>query len=398
VERCHPGCWRLPDRGSPARSSMSVSRVGSAQPGWIAVPLRPSSYRCRYAALAGCCCNSARHRAVPSPSLAHRHRDRHDQLRTGRAGGSLHLTGTSNCGDTRCSGPSRHSRCWSPAVGIVTLVLLAASGLAVAPRFAAQARLPVLARGRDPLAAVLGRRNSSRRALAVRHLGGATPRPSRRSRQSPRVVACARLSHCFRRCSSLRCPRSSGPDIQSASGRALHAWSTRLRNPDSSRRRRHDRSTMSAGLVLAGSTSTAVIRAVLLYRIVSAWPSSRSAGTMAHHAPAHGAQLDQLRHRPNPATGFPVESQSSSAGLRVRSADDGRRRTRHLRRNHEICRINNHGVTHQRWRARQAGGHRFDLSANPPKSRVSVQAGIAACRDELEAKARLESSQRRMST
>ena len=43
--------------------------------------------------------------------------------------------------------------------------------------------------------------------------------------------------------------------------------------------------TMSAGLLVAGGTGAAVIAAVLLYRIISAWaPCPARLGTVAHHA------------------------------------------------------------------------------------------------------------------
>jgi hypothetical protein len=54
--------------------------------------------------------------------------------------------------------------------------------------------------------------------------------------------------------------------------------------------------TISAGLVVAGGTAAAVIAAVLLYRIVSAWAGARSArlGPVGHHAqrPSCGARTN----------------------------------------------------------------------------------------------------------
>jgi hypothetical protein len=136
----------------------------------------------------------------------------------------------------------------SSLLGIVTLVLLAACGLAAGSHgFGAQARFPVLAVAAAILiAAILGRRQFVPAALwAVRHLGGRdVPARAAARRQSSRAVACARLSElAVRRRSSLRSPRGNGPDDPSPwSGRCLHAWPTRLRDPDSSGRRRHDRS------------------------------------------------------------------------------------------------------------------------------------------------------------
>jgi putative heme transporter len=51
--------------------------------------------------------------------------------------------------------------------------------------------------------------------------------------------------------------------------------------------------TMSAGLILAGGTSAAVIAAVLLYRIVSAWALVPLGWGLWRTMPnAHGAQLE----------------------------------------------------------------------------------------------------------
>ena len=124
----------------------------------------------------------------------------------------------------------------SSLLGIVTLVLLAACGLAAGSHgFAAQARLPVLAVAAAILvAAVLGRRQFVPAALwAVRHLGGATPRPSSRSP----ITSCRCLCSAFSTgCSTLQF--SSLPSQQSARRSQSVEWSLPTRLANSSPRSR----------------------------------------------------------------------------------------------------------------------------------------------------------------
>jgi len=103
----------------------------------------------------------------------------------------------------------------SSLLGIVTLVLLADP---VSPSAATGSQLKAASRargrGRDLIAAVLGRRQFVPAALwAVRHLGGRdAPRAGGRRQSLVSLLVLGFLNWLFERCSSLRCPRSSGPD------------------------------------------------------------------------------------------------------------------------------------------------------------------------------------------
>jgi len=125
----------------------------------------------------------------------------------------------------------------SSLLGIVTLVLLAACGLAAGSHgFGAQARFPVLAVAAAILiAAILGRRRFVPAALwAVRHLGGATSHPSSRS---PPIISCRCLCSAFSTgCSTLQF--SSQPSRQWARQSQSVEWSLPTRLANSSPRSR----------------------------------------------------------------------------------------------------------------------------------------------------------------
>jgi hypothetical protein len=165
----------------------------------------------------------------------------------------------------------------SSLVGIATLVLLSAGGLAVGSNgFASQARFPVIAvAGAIVIAAVLGRRRFVPTALwAVRHLGGADAPPAEPVAGSHLVLLLALgfLNWLFDAAVLFAALAAMGETIPvrglvvaytlgqlvavipvlPGGGGAVEA-------------------TISAGLAVAGGTGAAVIAAVLVYRVVSAW-------------------------------------------------------------------------------------------------------------------------------
>jgi uncharacterized membrane protein YbhN (UPF0104 family) len=165
----------------------------------------------------------------------------------------------------------------SSLVGIATLVLLAACGLAVGGNgFASQARFPVIAvAGAIVIAAVLGRRRFVPAALwAVRHLGGADTSPEQpvAGNHLVSLFVLGFLNWLFDAAVLFAALAAMGETIPvrgvvvaytlgqlaavipvlPGGGGAVEA-------------------TMSAGLAVAGGKGAAVIAAVLVYRVVSAW-------------------------------------------------------------------------------------------------------------------------------
>jgi uncharacterized membrane protein YbhN (UPF0104 family) len=160
----------------------------------------------------------------------------------------------------------------SSLVGIATLVLLAACGLAVGGNgFASQARFPVIVVAcAIVIAAVLGRRRFVPTALwVVRRLGGADTAPDQPVGGNHLVLLLALgfLNWLFD--AALAAMSETIPvrgvivaytlgqlvtviPVLPGGGGAVEA-------------------TMSAGLAVAGGTGAAVIAAVLVYRVVSAW-------------------------------------------------------------------------------------------------------------------------------
>src|SRR5256885_1759231 len=165
----------------------------------------------------------------------------------------------------------------SSLLGIVTLVLLAACGLAAGSHgFAAQARLPVLAAAAAILiAAVLGRRQFVPAALwAVRHLGGrdAPPEQPVAANHLVSLLVLGLLNWLFDAAVLFASLAAMGQTIP-VRGVAVAYTLGQLVSaiPILPGGGGTIEATMSAGLILAGGTGAAVIAAVLLYRIVSAW-------------------------------------------------------------------------------------------------------------------------------
>jgi len=165
----------------------------------------------------------------------------------------------------------------SSLLGIVTLVLLAACGLAVGSNgFGSQARLPVLAVAAAILiAAVLGRRQFVPAALwAVRHLGGRDVGPEQPVAANHLVLLLVLgfLNWLFDAAVLFAALTAMGQTIPVRGvvvaytlGQLVSAIPILPGGGGSIE------ATMSAGLVFAGGAGTAVVAAVLLYRIVSAW-------------------------------------------------------------------------------------------------------------------------------
>ena len=164
----------------------------------------------------------------------------------------------------------------STLLGIVTLVLLAACGLAVGSHgFAAQARLPVLAAAAAILiAAVLGRRKFVPAALwAVRHLGGrdAPPEQPVAANHLVSLLVLGFLNWLFDGAVLFAALAAMGQTIPVRGVVVAYSLGQLVSAiPILPGGGGTIEATMSAGLVLAGGTG-AVIAAVLLYRIVSAW-------------------------------------------------------------------------------------------------------------------------------
>jgi uncharacterized membrane protein YbhN (UPF0104 family) len=165
----------------------------------------------------------------------------------------------------------------SSLLGIATLVLLAACGLAAGSHgFAAQARFPVLAAAAAILiAAVLGRRQFVPAALwAVRHLGGRDA-PAEQPVAANHLVSLlvlGFLNWLFDAAVLFAALAAMGQTIPVRGVIVAYTLGQLVSAiPILPGGGGTIEATMSAGLVLAGGTGAAVIAAVLLYRIVSAW-------------------------------------------------------------------------------------------------------------------------------
>jgi len=165
----------------------------------------------------------------------------------------------------------------SSLLGIVTLVLLSACGLAFGSHgFASQARFPVLAvAAAIVIAAVLGRRRFVPAALwAVRHLGGSDAAPEQpvAANHLVSLLVLGFLNWLFDAAVLFAALAAMGQTIP-IRGVVVAYTLGQLASaiPILPGGGGTIEATMSAGLVLAGGTGAAVIPAVLLYRIVSAW-------------------------------------------------------------------------------------------------------------------------------
>jgi putative heme transporter len=164
----------------------------------------------------------------------------------------------------------------STLLGVVTLVLLAACGLAVGGRgFAAQARFPVLAVAAVILiAAVLGRRQFVPAALwAVRHLGGRdVPEQPVAADHLALLLVLGFLNWVFDAAALFAALAAMGQTIPVRGVVVAYTLGQLVSAiPILPGGGGTIEATISAGLVVAGGTAAAVIAAVLLYRIVTAW-------------------------------------------------------------------------------------------------------------------------------
>jgi uncharacterized membrane protein YbhN (UPF0104 family) len=189
----------------------------------------------------------------------------------------------------------------SSLLGIVTLVLLAAGGLAAGSHgFGAQARFPVLAVAAAILiAAIFGRRQFVPAALwAVRRLGGRDVPPAQpvAANHLVSLLVLGFLNWLFDAAvlfASLAAMGQTlpvrGVVIAYSLGQLVSAIPILPGGGGTIE------ATMSAGLVLAGGTGAAVIAAVLLYRIVSAWALVPLGWGLWRTMPnAHLAQLEPV--------------------------------------------------------------------------------------------------------
>jgi uncharacterized membrane protein YbhN (UPF0104 family) len=165
----------------------------------------------------------------------------------------------------------------STLLGIVTLVLLAAGGLAFGSHgFASQARIPVLAVAAALLiAAILGRRQFVPAALwAVGHLGGrdAPLEQPLAANHLVSLLALGFLNWLFDAAVLFAALAAMGQTIPVRGVVVAYTLGQLVSAiPILPGGGGTIEATMSAGLVLAGGTGAAVIAAVLLYRIISAW-------------------------------------------------------------------------------------------------------------------------------
>jgi uncharacterized membrane protein YbhN (UPF0104 family) len=188
----------------------------------------------------------------------------------------------------------------STLLGIVTLVLLSACGLAVGSNgFGSQERFPVLAvAAAVVIAAVLGRRRFVPAALwAVRHLSGPDTPPENPVAANHLVLLLVLgfLNWLFDAAVLFAALAAMGQTI-SVRGVIVAYTLGQLVSaiPILPGGGGTIEATMSAGLVLAGGTGAAVIAAVLLYRIVSAWALVPLGWGLWRTMPnAHLAQLDR---------------------------------------------------------------------------------------------------------
>jgi uncharacterized membrane protein YbhN (UPF0104 family) len=165
----------------------------------------------------------------------------------------------------------------SSLLGIVTLVLLSACGLAVGSNgFGSQARFPVLAvTAAIVIAAVLGRRRFVPAALwAVRLLSGPVTSPEEPVAANHLVLLLVLgfLNWLFDAAVLFAALAAMGQTIPVRGVVVAYTLGQLVSAiPILPGGGGTIEATMSAGLVLAGGTGAAVIAAVLLYRIVSAW-------------------------------------------------------------------------------------------------------------------------------
>jgi uncharacterized membrane protein YbhN (UPF0104 family) len=187
----------------------------------------------------------------------------------------------------------------SSMVGIATLVLLTACGLAAGSHgFAAQARFPVLAVAAAILiAAALGRRRFVPAALwAVRHLGGpdAAPEQPIAPNHLVSLLVLGFLNWLFDAAVLFAALAAMGQTIPARGVVVAYSLGQLVSViPILPGGGGTIEATMSAGLMLAGGTGAAVIAAVLLYRIVSAWGLVPLGWGLWRATPnAHPAQLE----------------------------------------------------------------------------------------------------------
>jgi putative heme transporter len=164
----------------------------------------------------------------------------------------------------------------SSLVGIATLVLLTACGLAAGSHgFGSQARYPVLAVAAAILiAAVLGRRRFVPVALwAVRHLSGPDNPPEQpAANHLVLLLVLGFLNWLFDAAVLFAALAAMGQTIPVRGVIVAYSLGQLVSViPILPGGGGTIEATMSAGLLLAGGTAAAVIAAVLLYRIVSAW-------------------------------------------------------------------------------------------------------------------------------
>lgn len=165
----------------------------------------------------------------------------------------------------------------STLLGIVTLVLLSACGFVVGGNgFASQARFPVIAVAAViVIATVLGRRRFVPAALwMVRHLGGADAQPEQPMAGNHLVLLLVLgfLNWLFDAAALFAALAAMNQAIPVRGVVVAYTLGQLVSViPILPGGGGTVEATMSAGLIVAGGTSAAVIAAVLLYRIVSAW-------------------------------------------------------------------------------------------------------------------------------
>jgi uncharacterized membrane protein YbhN (UPF0104 family) len=165
----------------------------------------------------------------------------------------------------------------STVVGVATLVLLAAAGFAAGSRgFASQARFPVLAAAAAILiAAILGRRKLLPASLwAVRHLHARDAPPEQPVAFSHLVslLVLGSLNWLFDAAALFAALAAVGQTIPVRGVVVAYTLGQLVSViPILPGGGGTIEATISAGLVLAGGTGAAVIAAVLLYRMISGW-------------------------------------------------------------------------------------------------------------------------------
>ena len=165
----------------------------------------------------------------------------------------------------------------SSLLGIVTLVLLSACGLAVGSNgFGSQARYPVLGvAAAIVIAAVIGRRRFVPAALwAVRHLSGPDTPPEQpiAANHLVSLLVLGFLNWLFDAAVLFAALAAVGQTISVRAVVVAYTLGQLVSAiPILPGGGGTIEATMSAGLILAGGASAAVIAAVLLYRIVAAW-------------------------------------------------------------------------------------------------------------------------------